>query len=104
VLVSAISPFRQERRAARALVEPDEFVEIFVNASVETCERRDPKGLYRRARLGEIPHFTGISSPYEVPEAAEIVVDTETGSAEAAALRIVEWLRQRGIIGQGPLA
>lgn len=100
VLVSFISPFRQERRAARALVRPDEFVEIHVKASVETCERRDPKGLYRRARLGEIPHFTGVSSPYEAPEAPEIVIDTEISSAETAARQIVEWLQDRGIISR----
>jgi bifunctional enzyme CysN/CysC len=98
VLVSFISPFRQERRTARALVGAGEFVEIHVKASVETCERRDPKGLYRRARRGEIAHFTGLTSPYEAPEAPEIVIDTETTSADAAALRIVDWLRQQRIV------
>jgi bifunctional enzyme CysN/CysC len=103
VLVSVISPFRQERHAARALVTPGEFAEIYVKASVETCELRDPKGLYRRARLGEIPNFTGISSPYEPPEAPELVIDTETSSAEAAALRIMEWMQERGIVRSGSL-
>jgi adenylylsulfate kinase-like enzyme len=70
---------------------------------VETCELRDPKGLYRRARLGEIPNFTGISSPYEPPEAPELVIDTETSSAEAAALRIMEWMQERGIVRSGSL-
>lgn len=72
VLVAFISPFRAERRMARELFGPGEFVEVFIDTPLEICEQRDPKGLYRRARKGLIPHFTGISSPYEVPENPEI--------------------------------
>lgn len=72
VLVSAISPYRSERRSARELFGPSEFMEVFVDASLEECERRDPKGLYRKARAGEIRNFTGIDAPYERPEAADI--------------------------------
>ncbi|HEX2113189.1 MAG TPA: adenylyl-sulfate kinase [Alphaproteobacteria bacterium] len=104
VIVSFISPFRQERRAARALVEDGEFVEIYVSASVETCERRDPKGLYRRARRGEIADFTGVSAPYEPPEAPEIVIDTETMPPETAAMQIIEWLHRHRIIASLPSA
>ncbi len=76
VMVSFISPFRSERRMARELVGPGEFLEIYVDASLALAESRDPKGLYKRARRGEIKNFTGIDSPYEPPEAAEITLDT----------------------------
>jgi bifunctional enzyme CysN/CysC len=98
VLCSFISPFRAERRMVRELVDVEEFVEIFVETSLEECMRRDPKGLYARAVEGKIKHFTGIDSPYEVPENPEIVVDTGQGSAEDAARRIIEALRERRII------
>ena len=85
VLASFISPFRSERRMARALFEADEFIEIFVDAPLAVAEARDPKGLYAKARRGELPHFTGIDSPYEAPESAELRIDTErVGAAEAA--------------------
>ena len=77
VMASFISPFRGERDLARELFDEGEFVEVFVDASIEACERRDPKGLYQRARDGKIPNFTGISSPYEPPEAPEIHLHTE---------------------------
>src|SRR6476661_7382489 len=77
VLVSFISPYRRDREAVRALLGPGEFVEVYVKVSVEAAERRDPKGLYKKARAGEIKGFTGIDDPYEEPERAEIVVDTE---------------------------
>jgi bifunctional enzyme CysN/CysC len=93
VLVSFISPFRSERRVARALFEPDEFVEVFVDTPLEECERRDPKGLYARARRGEVKDFTGIDSRYERPEAAEVNVRTLGRSPEACVLEIVERLR-----------
>jgi bifunctional enzyme CysN/CysC len=76
VLVSFISPFRSERRMARDLFRPGEFIEVFVDTPIEICEQRDVKGLYAKARAGKIPNFTGIDSPYEVPEAAEVVLDT----------------------------
>lgn len=71
-LVSFISPFRSERRMARALLEEGEFLEIFVDTPLEVCEARDPKGLYKKARAGQLPNFTGIGSPYEPPENPEL--------------------------------
>ncbi len=82
VLVSFISPFRDERRMARALFDEGEFLEVFVDTPLELCEQRDPKGLYRRARAGEIPNFTGISSPYQPPEHADIHLQTVSLTAE----------------------
>ena len=98
VLVSFISPFRSERQMARELMEDDEFLEIYVNTSLEVCEARDPKGLYRRARAGEIPNFTGISSDYEPPEAPEFVIDGSDGDPEGAAHRLATELRRRGFV------
>ncbi|MGQ0483744.1 MAG: sulfate adenylyltransferase subunit CysN [Hyphomicrobiales bacterium] len=96
VLVSFISPFRSERLMARELVEAGEFVEIFVDTPLAEAERRDVKGLYAKARRGEIKHFTGIDSAYEQPENPEIHLDTTRLSAEAAAERIVAYLGQNG--------
>jgi bifunctional enzyme CysN/CysC len=98
VLCSFISPFRAERRMVRELVGADEFVEIYVDTPLEECMRRDPKGLYARARQGKIKNFTGIDSPYEAPENPEIVVRTSDGSPEEIARGIVEGLRERRII------
>lgn len=89
VLVATISPFRAERAAARALMPPGEFLEVFVDTPLAVAERRDVKGLYARARAGALRNFTGIDSPYEPPEAPEIHVDTLATSAEAAADLIV---------------
>jgi bifunctional enzyme CysN/CysC len=99
VLCSFISPFRAERRMVRELVGTDEFVEIFVDTPLEECMRRDPKGLYARAKEGKIKNFTGIDSPYETPENAEIVVDARAGDAESAAQSILRSLTERQIIG-----
>ncbi|HUF87467.1 MAG TPA: sulfate adenylyltransferase subunit CysN [Thermohalobaculum sp.] len=99
VLVSFISPFRSERRLARSLVEPDEFVEIYVDAPLEVAEARDPKGLYAKARAGQIRNFTGIDSPYEPPLGAEIRVDTAKASPEESAEQIVAWLEEKGYLG-----
>ncbi len=90
VLTAFISPFRSERRLARELLEEGEFIEIFVNTSLEICEQRDPKGLYKKARSGELPNFTGIDSDYEPPEDPEIVVDAGETPAEDLAELIVE--------------
>jgi bifunctional enzyme CysN/CysC len=98
VLCSFISPFRAERRMIRELVEAGEFIEIFIDTPLEECIRRDPKGLYARAQAGKIKNFTGIDSPYEVPENAEIIVDTSDTAAEDSARRILEQLRRRRII------
>ncbi len=98
VLVSFISPFRAERRLARSLLGPGEFCEIFIDTPLEEAERRDPKGLYRRARAGAIRNFTGIDSPYEAPENPEIHIDTHDTSAEQAAEQIIRYLRRIGAI------
>jgi len=90
VLVSFISPFRSERRMARSMFAPGEFIEVFVDTPLAEAERRDVKGLYAKARAGEIPNFTGITSPYEVPEAAELVLDTTNLPAERLAEQVVE--------------
>lgn len=98
VLVSFISPFRSERRVARELVARDEFLEVFIDTPIEVCMARDPKGLYKRAKAGEIKNFTGIDSPYEPPENAEIHVHTVNVTAEAAADQIIARLRSAKII------
>lgn len=97
-IVSFISPFRAERRLARELMEDGEFIEIYVNTSLALAETRDPKGLYKKARAGEIANFTGIDSPYEPPEDPEITIDTEQVSAEDAAQIIFDALKARGKI------
>jgi bifunctional enzyme CysN/CysC len=98
VLCSFISPFRAERRMVRELVAAEEFLEIYIDTPLAECMRRDPKGLYARAREGKIKNFTGIDSPYEAPESPEIVIDTRSLSAEGAAQHILEVLRQRHLI------
>jgi bifunctional enzyme CysN/CysC len=97
-LVSFISPFRSERRIARDLLPPGQFVEIFVDAPLEVCMARDPKGLYKRAAAGQIKNFTGIDSPYERPENAELTLETAMVSPEDAAERIVHYLKTQGIV------
>ncbi|PWC52745.1 adenylyl-sulfate kinase, partial [Azospirillum sp. TSO22-1] len=98
VLVSFISPFREERGMARALVAEGEFLEVFVDAPLAVCEARDPKGLYQKARAGQLPNFTGISSPYEAPEAPEIHLPAGEETPEALAARVVKELERRGLI------
>ncbi|NKB39243.1 MAG: sulfate adenylyltransferase subunit CysN [Gammaproteobacteria bacterium] len=98
VIVSFISPFVSERRLARSLVEDNEFIEIFVNTPLEECERRDRKGLYKKARLGEIKNFTGIDSSYEEPENAEIEIKTLECSAEEATMEIVSYLEDKAFL------
>jgi bifunctional enzyme CysN/CysC len=102
VLVSFISPFRSERRMARGLVEPGEFFEIFVDTPLAAAEARDVKGLYRKARRGELKNFTGIDSPYEAPESPEIRLDTVRLTPEAAAAQVIDHLRQGGVIEGDP--
>jgi bifunctional enzyme CysN/CysC len=98
VLVSFISPFRSERHMARELLKEGEFVEIFIDTPIEVCMQRDPKGLYQKAKAGEIKNFTGIDSPYEAPEAAELTIKTVTADADVHAAAIVGWLREHGYI------
>ena len=95
VLVCLISPYRKDRKMARALFEPGEFVEVWVDTPLEECERRDPKGLYKKARTGALANFTGISSPYETPEAPEIHLNTPGKTAEELANEILDYLRGR---------
>ena len=98
VLCSFISPYRAERRVVRELVAPGEFVEVFVDTPLEECMRRDPKGLYARARAGKITNFTGLDSPYERPEAPEIRIDAARREPAAAAAEVVTMLRTRHIV------
>ena len=98
VLVAVISPFRSEREMARAVVDEQEFLEIFVDTPVSVCESRDPKGLYRKARQGELRNFTGVDSPYEPPEAPELRIDTTALSISEAADQVIQLLRDRGSV------
>jgi bifunctional enzyme CysN/CysC len=100
VLTAFISPFRAERSMARTLVEQGEFVEVFVDTPLQLAEQRDPKGLYKKARRGEIKNFTGIDSPYEEPEAPEIALQTARLTAEEAADRVIAVLRRMAVIEQ----
>ena len=95
VLVSFISPFRADRQTARELFEPGEFIEVHVDTPLAECERRDVKGLYAKARRGELKNFTGIDSPYEPPVAAELVIDTSKDSPEACALQVLKLIEGR---------
>ncbi|MAO90936.1 MAG: adenylyl-sulfate kinase [Rhodospirillaceae bacterium] len=97
-LVSFISPFRSERDLARDLVEEDEFLEIFVDTPLAVCETRDPKGLYAKARAGQIKNFTGIDSPYEAPVNPELRLDTTTGTPAELAEQVIGFLKQKGFI------
>ena len=98
VFVSFISPFRAERRMARDLVEQGEFLEIFIDTPIEVAEQRDPKGLYKKVRRGELKNFTGIDSPYETPENAEVRVNTTNQAPEQAAEQIVNYLIENGLL------
>jgi bifunctional enzyme CysN/CysC len=98
VLVSFISPFRAERALARELVAPGEFCEVHVDTPLEVAERRDPKGLYAKARRGELANFTGIDSPYEPPEDPEVRLDTTSLAPERAAEAVLERLRELGVL------
>lgn len=99
ILITAfISPFRRDRNMVRALFEPGQFIEVFVNTPLEVCESRDPKGLYKKARAGIIKDFTGISSPYETPENPEIDLPTGQLSVDEAAMQIVAYLQKGGYL------
>ncbi|PMY64074.1 adenylyl-sulfate kinase [Pseudomonas sp. FW305-25] len=98
-LVCLISPFEQERRMARALFDPSDFIEIFIDAPLHVLERRDPKGLYAKARKGLIKNFTGIDSPYERPVSPDIVIDSATSSVEQAAHTIEAFLQNHRLRG-----
>jgi bifunctional enzyme CysN/CysC len=97
-LVAFISPFRAEREMARGLIAPGEFIEIFVDTPLEACEQRDPKGLYKKARRGELRNFTGLDSPYEPPADAELVLDALNESANDLADRVIDFMQRRGLL------
>ena len=97
-LVSFISPFKSERQMARNLLSSDEFFEIFVNTSLEECEKRDPKGLYKKARAGELKNFTGIDSSYEEPENPDLILNTSSGNAEQLTDQIIKFLKDKNKI------
>ncbi|AIY64146.1 adenylyl-sulfate kinase [Pseudoalteromonas piratica] len=98
VLSAFISPFQAERKMVRELVEDGEFIEVFLDTPLAVCETRDPKGLYKKARAGEIKNFTGIDSTYEAPENAEIILDTGANSVADSVNQIIAALKQRQII------
>ena len=95
VLAAFISPFREDRSRVRALFQPDEFIEIYVKCSLAACEERDPKGLYRKARAGEIPDFTGIDSPYEEPHDPDLIIDTGQLDIQDSVSQILSYLAQQ---------
>ena len=99
-LTAFVSPYRRDRDAVRAALTSGDFVEIYVKAPLEVCEGRDPKGLYKKARAGEIKNFTGIDDPYEEPLGPELVVDSATRSPEVLAAEVVAWLERAGKIAR----
>ncbi|MCA9837905.1 MAG: adenylyl-sulfate kinase [Trueperaceae bacterium] len=94
VLTAFISPYREDRDMVRKIVDAGEFIEVYVDTPLEVCEERDPKGLYKKARAGEIPNFTGISAPYEAPNAPEIVLKTANKSIEESVSQLVQHLQK----------
>jgi adenylylsulfate kinase len=99
-LTAFISPYKKDRAAVRSLVGNDEFVEIYVKCPLETCEKRDVKGLYEKARLGEVKGFTGIDDPYEEPESPEIILETDKVNLEQCVERILSFLEARGLLSR----
>ena len=97
-IAAFISPYRAERQLIREMFAPGEFIETFAKCGLDVCERRDPKGLYKKARAGTLAEFTGVSAPYEEPEAAEIVIETDALSIPDSAARVVEYLERNRII------
>ena len=97
-LTAFISPYYEDRDQVRELVETDEFIEVYVKADIETCEERDPKGLYKKVRLGEIKDFTGIDAPYEEPRDPEIIIDTDQLNIEESIKVILTYLKEEKYI------
>jgi adenylylsulfate kinase len=97
VLTTFISPFRADRAFVRSLLPQDAFVEIYVHCPLEVCEQRDPKGLYKKARKGLIPHFTGIDSPYEPPENPEIILNSAAASLHECTSTVIDYLQRKQI-------
>ncbi|GER67221.1 adenylyl-sulfate kinase [Weizmannia acidilactici] len=103
VLTAFISPYQADRDMVRELVEGREFVEIYVKCPLEVCENRDPKGLYKKARSGEIKNFTGIDAPYEAPECPELVVDTNQQPLEDSVKQVIQYLEENDYIEKQPV-
>ena len=97
-MTAFISPFKEDRNTARQLLPHGDFIEIYCKSSLEVCESRDVKGLYKRARAGKIKNYTGIDSPYEMPDNPELVIDTEGESLEGSAAKVIEFLKSKEII------
>lgn len=97
-MTAFISPYRGDRDAARALLKDGEFIEVFVDVPIEECEKRDPKGLYKKARAGEIKGFTGIDDPYEAPEKPELVIKNGECTPQEAAAQVIEYLESKGFV------
>jgi adenylylsulfate kinase len=97
-MTAFISPFREDRNLVRKLLQQDDFIEIYCKASLKVCESRDVKGLYKRARTGEIKNYTGIDSPYEAPINPELVIDTENESLEDSTIKVLDFLKSRSVI------
>lgn len=93
-----ISPFREDRQLVRSMFAPGEFIEVFVNCPIQVCEERDPKGLYKKAREGVIPDFTGITSPYEIPYSPEIMIETDKMPIEQSVEKILAYLTEKKIL------
>ncbi|OQY29701.1 MAG: adenylyl-sulfate kinase [Candidatus Cloacimonetes bacterium 4572_55] len=98
VIVAFISPYLDDRRNAKAVIGSDRFIECFVKASLKVCETRDPKGLYKKARQGKIPSFTGVSAPYQEPVAPDVTLDTDHDNVPACVRRVLDYLISRQII------
>ena len=103
VLDAFIAPYREDRRQVRSLFKQGQFIEIFVKCSVSECEKRDPKGLYKKARKGEIQQFTGINAPYEEPEHPEIIVETDKNTKEECVRKILTYLAEKQFIDESYL-
>ena len=100
ILTAFISPYREDRDKAREIISTDDFIEVFISADLSVCELRDTKGLYKKARAGEIKGFTGIDAPYEAPLNPELIVDTDKNDIEACAQIVVDYLVEEGIISK----
>ena len=99
VMTAFISPYREDRRSVRKLLGEGEFIEVFIDATIETCEERDPKGIYKKAREGEIKEFTGISAPYEVPEKPELIINTtEESEINVNADKLISYLERKNYL------
>ncbi|MEK6268962.1 MAG: adenylyl-sulfate kinase [Planococcus sp. (in: firmicutes)] len=98
-LTAFISPYQEDRAQVRALLEKDEFIEVYVKCGVETCENRDPKGLYKKARAGEIKGFTGIDAPYEEPVNPDITIETDKQTVDESVQVIIDYLKKAGYLG-----